>query len=183
VITLSNADERQIRVGIIVGNSYGNTKITNCSVYGGSITCGDATKYDQGSELVGGIVGLAEGNTVITGCYVDATLRAGGGAAYCGGIAGAAIENAKITGCTTWGDYKSTARCHGQNATNGLGYAGSIAGAKASSATISDNGGSPTLAVGTYESGKHSTATGRPYAIYVADYGDLSKKWNIKTTS
>ncbi len=183
-IYISNGNGKQIRLGMVVGNSYDNTKIINCKVEGGHIYCGktghqNECGFDRGSELVGGIVGLAEGNTKIYGCTVSTNLEAGGGAAYCGGIAGVAMEKSQISGCTVAGHYHATARCNGNSANNGLGYAGSVAGAVTNGTTISGNNGNPYLETNAYLGGNNDLKQGNPYAKSVKDYAELTSKWKI----
>lgn len=130
-IKLTNNNGPEVRIGVIAGNTYGDTKITNCTVTDAKIT------YTPGSgrTSIGGIVGFAEDRSCINSCTVKLTKIYGFTEyTYCGGIAGTSFHNVSFSECSS---INNTVKAEGSAWwANGDGWAGGIVGRKSSDTTL-----------------------------------------------
>ena len=135
-IKLTNNAGPEVRIGTIAGNTYGDTKITNCTVTNAKIDyspgCESNIAYaGHGCTSIGGIVGFAENNTTISNCTVQkADIYGFVKKSYCGGIAGTSLHNVSFNECKS---INNTVKAQGAAwLTEGEGWAGGIVGRKSS---------------------------------------------------
>ena len=91
----ANISNQSSNTGIICGELAGGGVISNCSVYGGSVSTSSSSSSSQSSSA-GGICGLYSSESTINNCNVRGISIKGG---YVGGICGQGagkIENCKV---------------------------------------------------------------------------------------
>ena len=91
----ANISNQSSTTGIICGELAGGGVISNCSVYGGSVSTSSSSSSSQSSSA-GGICGLYSSESTINNCNVRGISIKGG---YVGGICGQGagkIENCKV---------------------------------------------------------------------------------------
>lgn len=91
----ANISNQSSNTGIICGELAGGGVISNCSVYGGSVSTSSSSSSSQSSSA-GGICGLYSSSSTINNCNVRGISIKGG---YVGGICGqgaGTIENCKV---------------------------------------------------------------------------------------
>lgn len=91
----ANISNQSSNTGIICGELAGGGVISNCSVYGGSVSSSSSSSSSQSSSA-GGICGLYSSRSTINNCNVRGISIKGG---YVGGICGQGagkIENCKV---------------------------------------------------------------------------------------
>ena len=146
-LTISNANialdfvnNCEVRVGVIAGNMYGNSTISNCKVTESTL------KYWYDGEnnsrpMFGAIAGLMENDSSIIDCVSTSnTIEVASFCAYAGGIAGVAYHSSSISDCTVYDDtIKAMGRGQSVFGPYGCGYAGGIVAAKHSGVDVVGN--------------------------------------------
>ncbi len=139
----TNEHGKDIRAGILVGNSYGNTKIESCKVLSSSLTY--YPRSTDGTTILGGIVGFSENTTSINDCVVSGVVVKGASfKVYVGGITGEALHQVSVVKCTVSG---SILHAEGHSPfgidftgnTDGQGWVGGIVGLKANTVDIRES--------------------------------------------
>jgi len=126
------------RGGILVGNSYGNTVLSNCIITDSKL---NVIGNNGTTASLGGLIGYAEDNTSITSCTVSNTHIEGySHDTYCGGLTGLLMEYSFLdsTNKSINNVVKAKRAVAGTWWGGGIAYAGGISGGMDTTSYLSD---------------------------------------------